>query len=77
MNEFSETNDTSSETRDAQPEGTSFSDTFEGIETSMEFSNRDGELLPSGSTALEEDFDIIAKILDPSSTDANDPSKKD
>lgn len=24
MNEFSETNDTSSETRDAQPEGTSF-----------------------------------------------------
>lgn len=30
MNEFSETNDTSSETRDAQPEGTSFSDTFEG-----------------------------------------------
>ena len=52
MNEFSETNDTSSETRDAQPEGTSFSDTFEGIETSMEFSNRDGELLPSGSTAL-------------------------
>lgn len=58
MNEFSETNDTSSETRDAQPEGTSFSDTFEGIETSMEFSNRDGELLPSGSTALEEDFGI-------------------
>ena len=73
MNEFSETNDTSSETRDAQPEGTSFSDTFEGIETSMEFSNRDGELLPSGSTALEEDFGI-GESDDFDITDINAPS---
>ena len=73
MNEFSETNDTSSETRDVQPEGASFSDTFEGIETSMEFSNRDGELLPSGSTALEEGFGI-GESDDFEITDINAPS---
>lgn len=62
MNEFSES---SSETRDAESDGVSLSDTSEGTELSNEFSDSGGELLPDSDTASEgfaiketDDFEI-------------------
>lgn len=66
MNEFSESNDTSTEALDSASEGMSLSDTLEGADTSPEASESSGEFLPNGF-AIEETDDFTI-------TDTNAPS---
>lgn len=66
MNEFSESNDTSTEALDSASEGMSLSDTLEGADTAPEASESSGEFLPNGF-AIEETDDFTI-------TDTNAPS---
>lgn len=66
MNEFSESNDTSTEALDSASEGMSISDTLEGADTAPEASESSGEFLPNGF-AIEETDDFTI-------TDTNAPS---
>lgn len=66
MNEFSESNDTSTEALDSASEGMSLSDTLEGADTTPEASESSGEFLPNGF-AIEETDDFTI-------TDTNAPS---